>query len=146
MESRTHHSTPVADDWNWTARVRNEINSNKQAALAAGGAGAGGNPPGPSGRDSLATFMQQTNAGTNGGPSSPTALSYIASKQRDSARLRKLEQQDSLDGFVSSYAGHGNPKARPLPAQEFRKPITTSQEYGWGRSLEKFGPLQLMLN
>lgn len=23
------HSTPVADDWNWTARIRNELGANK---------------------------------------------------------------------------------------------------------------------
>lgn len=81
--------------------------------------------------DSLSAFMKQAKQGS---------MSYIAGRQRESARNRRLEQQDSLDGFMARTA-----HTRKLPAEEFRKPITTSQDYGWGKSLERFGPMQLVM-
>ncbi len=80
--------------------------------------------------DSLSAFMKQAKQGN---------MSYIAGRQRESARNRRLEQQDSLDGFMRTA------QTRKLPAEEFRKPLTTSQDYGWGRSLERFGAMQLVM-
>ncbi|GIL55191.1 hypothetical protein Vafri_10769 [Volvox africanus] len=140
-------STPVADDWNWTTRIRNELGANKAWQRNWGFLlehPSGPQPPQPAGgggQDALTAFMQ--NASQAG--SSPVPLSYIAAKQRDSARARRQMQNDSLDGFVSNYMAKASPMARELPTKEFRKPLTTSHEYGWGRNLEVFGKLTILL-
>ncbi|EFJ41463.1 hypothetical protein VOLCADRAFT_98503 [Volvox carteri f. nagariensis] len=146
--------TPVAEDWNWTARIRNELDANKawqrnwgflleqpcrakpQQPIACNGQ-MSADP-----HDALSAFMQSAAPAS----SSAVPLSYIASKQRDSARARRqMQQQDALDGFVSSYMAKASPMARELPTKEFRKPLTTSHEYGWGRNLEVFGRMTLLL-
>lgn len=71
--------------------------------------------------------------------------SYIAAKQRDSLRARRLVQQDSLDGFVNNYVAKANPMSRALPAEEFKQPLTSNHSYGWGRNLEVFGKMTLCL-
>ncbi|PNH04782.1 hypothetical protein TSOC_008990, partial [Tetrabaena socialis] len=137
-------STPVADDWNWTSRVRSELN--QQAAwqrnwgfLLDQKKKEQQDGTGTAAADSLAAFMQQ--ARLSGGEGT---LNYIQAKQRDSARARKHSQQDSLDGFVSTYMAK-DPHGRALPVEEFRKPLTTSHQYGWGRNLEVFGKMPLVM-
>ncbi|GLC45278.1 hypothetical protein PLESTM_001710000 [Pleodorina starrii] len=149
-------TTPVADDWNWTARIRNELGANKawhrnwgfllDQKFQPGGLRQQQHPGGAQAApaaDSLAAFMQNTAA--QGGAASLDSVSYIASMQRNSARARRLQHQDALDGFVSNYMARADPRARELPAQEFRKPLTTSHQYGWGRSLEVFGNMAVNL-
>ncbi|KAG2435860.1 hypothetical protein HXX76_007055 [Chlamydomonas incerta] len=175
MADSKQHSTPVADDWNWTARIRNELGANKAWERNWGFLAEQSASP-----DSLAAFMTKSKAA--GGDKGLEGMSYIAARQRDSAReatrrareatqQRKqqphqtqqakeqqpeqeqqerggaagaLRHQDSLDGFVADYLPR-DPKTRKLPAQEFRKPLTTSHDYGWGRNLEVFGQMALVL-
>ncbi|KAG2451161.1 hypothetical protein HYH02_003769 [Chlamydomonas schloesseri] len=174
-DASKQHPTPVAEDWNWTARIRNELGANKAWERNWGFLVEQSSAASP---DSLAAFMAKTKAAA--GDKGLETMSYIAAKQRDSARAatraareatlqRQTQQQgaqpagqdperggagagtaaalrhkDSLDGFVAGYLPR-DAKTRKLPAQEFRKPLTTNHNYGWGRNLEVFGQMTLVL-
>mmetsp|Transcript_24365 Transcript_24365/g.53239 ORF Transcript_24365/g.53239 Transcript_24365/m.53239 type:complete len:137 (+) Transcript_24365:110-520(+) len=125
--------SPVAVDRNWQHRVQTELESSRHWS-----SNWGFMAKDPSQHDSLDQFTKNAEY-----------KSIIALNQRDSMRkeAEKLaSSNDSLDGFLHQYMVRtAGPTMRRMPKQEFQRPMLTSHAIGWGRSLERFGPLSLRM-
>ncbi|GAX74180.1 hypothetical protein CEUSTIGMA_g1629.t1 [Chlamydomonas eustigma] len=72
------------------------------------------------------------------GSTSTTSLLLRNSRRRQNA------SQDSVDSFVHQYMlKTSEASLTNSPKSEFQKPLLTSHSIGWGKSLERFGPLTL---
>ncbi|KAF5838582.1 hypothetical protein DUNSADRAFT_2566, partial [Dunaliella salina] len=64
----------------------------------------------------------------------------LTEQARQAIEQERSGTGDTLDTFVRGYLKKGT---RPIPREEFTKPVLTSMDYGWGNDLERFGKLSI---
>lgn len=124
--------SPVAEVLNWQHRVHSELNCNRNWKREWGFLAQGTEA------DSLDLYRSRS------GTSTPPAATYIAAHKRREEAAAGTTCSTPLDKTVPIQTTRDS-AIRKAPKEEFAAPLTTSQQYGWGKNLETFGRMTLTL-